>query len=247
NLSFRAWYEAARGPQAWDAIDRIPRKDWMDYLVWFRQVLDLPVRNDTEVLRVIPEGDRMLRLVLRTPEGVREQRARTVVYATGSFGAGQDFVPKPIRALPEEYWRHSNQPFDHAVFRGKRVGVLGAGASAFDCAATAMESGATSAEICFRRPDLPAQNPRRFLESAGFLAQFRELPDALKWRCVKHLTDIGQPPPAGTYARATAAGVTLRPKAPWQSARVTPQGDVEIGTGRETLTYDLVVVATGVV
>lgn len=245
NLTFRAWYEATRGAQAWEQIERIPRTDWMEYLVWFRQVLGLPVTNDTEVLRVVPEPDGSFRLTIRTPQGLREQRARTVVYATGAFGAGQDYVPEAIRALPQSYWRHSNQAFDHALFRGKRVGVLGAGASAFDCAATAMDNGAVSAEICFRRAEMPAQNPRRFLESAGFLAQYRHIPDALKWRCAAHLAEIGQPPPAATYRRAMAAGVALRPSAPWQSARIT--GDaVAIDTGRETLTYDFVVTATGI-
>lgn len=246
NLTFRAWYEAAKGPQAWDAIDRIPRPDWMAYLVWFRKVLDLPVTNEAEVLRVIPEDSGLFRLVIRTPAGMREQRARTVVYATGSFGAGQDYVPDVIRALPEDCWRHANQPFDHALFRGKRVGVLGAGASAFDCAATAMEHGAISADICFRRAAMPAQNPRRFLETAGFLAQFRNMPDALKWRCNKHLTDIGQPPPAATYQRAVSAGVTLRPSSPWLAAHIS-DGAIRIDTGRDTLTYDFVVTATGIV
>ncbi|MBB96430.1 MAG: oxidoreductase [Rhodobacteraceae bacterium] len=247
NLTFRAWFEAVKGADAWDGIDRIARQDWMAYLVWFRQVLDLPVTNDARVARVIPEADETFRLIVETPGETQELRARTLVYATGAFGAGQDFVPSAIAALPDGCWRHSNQSFDHALFRGKRVGVLGAGASAFDCAATAMETGAVSAEICFRRAKLPVQNPRRFLETAGFLGQFRDLPDAKKWRCVKHLHDIGQPPPAATFQRALSQGVKLRPFAPWTAARIDEAGAIEIDTGRERLTYDFVVVATGMV
>ncbi|MGK9797804.1 FAD/NAD(P)-binding protein, partial [Salmonella enterica subsp. enterica] len=39
-LTFRAWYEAQFGTAAWDALDKIPRLQWMDYLRWYRRVLD---------------------------------------------------------------------------------------------------------------------------------------------------------------------------------------------------------------
>ncbi|MGY4347660.1 hypothetical protein ACVWXM_004127 [Bradyrhizobium sp. GM7.3] len=38
-LTFRAFYEAHYGEQAWQALDRAPRTVWMDYLIWYRKVL----------------------------------------------------------------------------------------------------------------------------------------------------------------------------------------------------------------
>src|SRR5271170_3464678 len=46
SLTIRAWYEAKHGAGSWDAVLRVGRADWMGYLRWYRQVLNLPVRND---------------------------------------------------------------------------------------------------------------------------------------------------------------------------------------------------------
>ena len=42
SLTFQAWYEAQHGAQAWADLGLIASKDWQDYLVWYRKVLDLP-------------------------------------------------------------------------------------------------------------------------------------------------------------------------------------------------------------
>ncbi len=39
SLTFRAWWEAQYGSAAWDALDKIPRARWMDYLRWYRTTL----------------------------------------------------------------------------------------------------------------------------------------------------------------------------------------------------------------
>ena len=44
-LTFRAWYECQFGLEAWDQLDKIPRIQWMDYLRWYRKVLNLQVLN----------------------------------------------------------------------------------------------------------------------------------------------------------------------------------------------------------
>src|SRR5262245_13650336 len=44
-LSFRAWYETLHGTAAFDALDRIARTDWADYVDWFQQVTGTMVRN----------------------------------------------------------------------------------------------------------------------------------------------------------------------------------------------------------
>ena len=55
-LTFRAFYEAQYGPAAWQALDRAPRTMWMDYLIWYRKVLGLPVRNGVRVTDIRAEG-----------------------------------------------------------------------------------------------------------------------------------------------------------------------------------------------
>ena len=41
NLTFRAWYEAQYGAASLETLGKIPRAMWMDYLIWYRHVLDL--------------------------------------------------------------------------------------------------------------------------------------------------------------------------------------------------------------
>ncbi|MBV5273329.1 MAG: nickel-dependent hydrogenase large subunit, partial [Lamprocystis purpurea] len=87
---------------------------------------------------------------------------------------------------------HANDILDLGAFAGERVGVLGAGATAFDVAIAALQAGATRAEVCVRRPELPRDNPRRWMESAGHLAHYVDLPDAAKWAYATRLRQIGQ-------------------------------------------------------
>ena len=46
SLTFRAWFEAQFGLEAWEALDKITRVQWMDYLRWYRQVLAPDVSQD---------------------------------------------------------------------------------------------------------------------------------------------------------------------------------------------------------
>ena len=72
-------------------------------------------------------------------------------------------------ALPDEHYAHTSDQID---FRARRQGVavIGAGASAFDNAAMALEAGAASVELFVRRKQLPTINPNRWIEFAGFFA-----------------------------------------------------------------------------
>lgn len=36
----QSYYEARYGAEAWAALDKIPKEQWMEYLVWYRQVRD---------------------------------------------------------------------------------------------------------------------------------------------------------------------------------------------------------------
>jgi len=102
-LTFRAWFEAQFGLEAWAAMDKIPRLQWMDYLVWYRRVMNVDVRNGMTVTAIHPLPDATgVRLDLRSSEGeVSSVLARRLVLATGRDGLGGPAVPAfvtPCRA-----------------------------------------------------------------------------------------------------------------------------------------------------
>jgi cation diffusion facilitator CzcD-associated flavoprotein CzcO len=86
SLTFRAYWEAAHGRDGWDRLDKIPRRDWMDYLRWYRRVLNLPVRNGVKLTRIEPVKQGLFRLHLDNGEALL---ARKVILATGIQGGGQ--------------------------------------------------------------------------------------------------------------------------------------------------------------
>jgi cation diffusion facilitator CzcD-associated flavoprotein CzcO len=189
-LSFRAWYETLHGSTAFDTLDRIPRTAWADYLDWFQQATGTMVRYGTRLLEIEPQGD-LLRLHLEVDGARRTETARKVVLANGYAGAGGPNVPEFIRALPANLWSHttSNIPFESLA--GKVVGVVGAGSSAFDAAAVALENGAAEVHMFSRRAyvDYPAPpSPQAAAAPApdrghpNYLELTYELPDVVRWR-----------------------------------------------------------------
>ena len=249
-LSFRAWYEAQHGRAGWEALFRITRADWQAYLNWYRECTGVTVHNDTEVVEVLPpDADSPhFRLTTRGPAGTTRIMARTVVFASGAEGSGGHTVPAFIADhLSPALYAHTNDwPFDFSSLAGKRVGLLGAGASSFDTATAALEAGASEAMLCFRRAALPLTNPRRWMEFSGFLAHYPELPDAHKWAYMQRLYTIGQPPPKPTYERAVALpGFRLAPATPWLAVREAG-GQVLVTTPRGEERFDFVFAATGV-
>ncbi len=68
SLTFRRWHGAVYGEDAWDGLVRIDKADWMQYLVWFRETLDIPVRNNVRLTRIEPSGV-LWALHLATPDG----------------------------------------------------------------------------------------------------------------------------------------------------------------------------------
>ena len=248
SLTFRAWYEAQHGRAGWDKLNRIPRPVWMGFLRWYRRVLDLPVQNDTEVLAVEPFGPKLFKLTMMHAGVCQTVHARTVVFCSGAEGSGARVVPSLIRdALPAHLYAHTNDPIDFEALKGKNIGILGAGASAFDNAATALEAGAAEAHLCFRRDQLPVQNPRRWMEFSGFLAHYPELSDAERWAYMHRLYDLSQPPPEPTFRRATALpGFQLHPSTPWQKVSMAPNGQVEVQTPQGPMRFDFVIAATGI-
>jgi cation diffusion facilitator CzcD-associated flavoprotein CzcO len=244
SLTPRAWYEARFGEAAWQGLGKIPRERWQDYLNWYRHVLDLPVRNETGIVAIEPRGE----LLAATTDGGAILLARKIVLATGISGSGAWHIPDFIENnLPRALWGHTSETIDFQALAGKRIGVLGAGASAFDNAATALEAGAARVQLCVRRKRLPRVNPYRWMESAGFLGQFADLPDLMRWRFMRHIFTMNQPPPPDTVARCSAfPQFSAHPGTPWEGARMAGD-EIRIATPAGELAFDYVVIGAGFV
>ena len=243
SLTFRAWFEAQHGAAAWAALDKIPRADWMAYLRWYREVLQIPLRNETRVTLIEPLEDGLFRLSL---EGGGELLARKVVLATGIQGGGEWHTPDFIKEnLPEDRWAHTSQPIDYGALAGKRIAILGGGASAFDNAQHALAAGVSQAHVFIRRPELPTINPIRYMEQAGFIRHYAGLDDAAKHAVTRSFLVRNQPPTNDTFERAAAhPGFALHVETPWLAVR--PEGEaVIVTTPKGELTYDFLVLSTG--
>jgi cation diffusion facilitator CzcD-associated flavoprotein CzcO len=203
SLTCRAWYTAVYGEAAWDALDKIPRITWMDYLKWYRKVLAVPVENEVAVTRIRPEGD-YLRLEL-AGKGAREASllARKVVMATGRDGTGHPAIPAFMAGLPRSVWAHSSDDIDFTRLKGNRVVVVGAGASAVENAAEALEHGAREARLLVRRRAMPTINKMMGIGSFGFTAGFAELPDEWRWRFMQYSFATQTPAPRGSTLRVS--------------------------------------------
>ncbi|ASW10656.1 NAD(P)-binding domain-containing protein [Rhizobium sp. 11515TR] len=203
-LTFRAYYEARFGREAWVALDRAPRVTWMEYLIWYRKVLELPVRNGVTVDAILPREDGMLDLVC-IKDGLKETIiARHAVLATGRDGLGGPFVPDVAKSIGRKFWAHTADDIDFAVLRGKRIGVIGAGASAMDNAATALEAGASRLDMFVRRKELPRINKFTGIGSQGVVHGFAGLPDEWKWRFLNYAMGQQTPPPRASVLRVSS-------------------------------------------
>jgi cation diffusion facilitator CzcD-associated flavoprotein CzcO len=244
SLTPRAWYEARHGEGSWEALGLIPKEEWADYLAWYRRTLGIPVRPDTRVGAVRFDA---VERAWQVPCGADTLWARRVVLATGIDGSGAWHVPRFIRdALPERLYAHTRADIDFAALAGKRIAVLGAGASAFDNAATALERGAREVHLCFRRPALVNVNAYRWAEFVGFLGHFGELPDPDKWRFISQILRMGQLPPADTYARARRhPGFRLHAGCGWESIEARGEAITIVNGRGERHEVDFVIVGTG--
>jgi FAD-dependent urate hydroxylase len=245
SLSARAWWQAQFGERSWDGLHKIPRESWQAYLLWVRKTIGIDVSNDTEVTDIEPRNDL---LVVHAKRGGELQKllARKVVLATGIEGSGRWVVPAGIaEALPRERYAHTSDSIDFASLARKTVAVIGAGASAFDNAAMALENGAAAVELFVRRKRLPTVNPNRWMEFAGFLRHFGDLDDARKWRFMKLIFDMNQPPPQETFVRcARFNNFSMHLGCPLDRIRFEDD-KVWLNTSHGTQAFDFLIAGTG--
>jgi len=243
SLTYQSWFEAQFGAAAFEALGKVARESWSDYLHWLRHMLALPVRVGTEFLGVAPDGP-LLRARVRDAEGERDILARYLVLATGIEAAGRWTMPDFVEALPTALRAHAADPIDFARLAGKRVGVLGAGASAFDNAACALEAGAEVHLFC-RRPALQRVQPYKWLSFPAFFRHLADLDDERRWRLMKHVLDLREALPVETWDRVTRhAAFHLHTGAPWLGARADG-GRAVVATPGGEQAFDFLICGTG--
>lgn len=246
SLTFRAWYEAQHGSDGWDKLYKVLRLDWLDYLLWVRKVVDLPVENGVALERVEP-AEKYLRATLSTGERLH---VRKLVLASGRDGSGGFRWPKFPSFDPDDPKRagkvfHTLEEIDFIPLAGKRLGVLGVLATAIDNAATALEAGAREA-ICYaRRPHLPQVNKSKGASFPGFQRGLGTLDDDWRWKIYTYLLAAGSPPPHESVLRVQKLpGFAFRFSEPWLDLKVENDG-VTVTTTKATERFDAVLLGTG--
>lgn len=245
DLGFQAWFEHRYDATAFAALGRPATVDWAAYLDWYRRFTAPDIRWSTRLLSVHPDGEH-LRLALSGSDGAPQTlTTRKLVLATGLSGNGGPAIPSILTDnLPRALYSHSIEVIDFAALAGRRVAVIGAGASAFDQAATALEQGAAEVHLFCRGDTLP--NGGKF-RSAAYPAgeHFPLLDDATRWRLVRSYLRRGSTPPPDSVRRATRhANFHLHLGAPLDAV-ATERNRVRISAAGETFLFDHVIAATG--
>jgi FAD-dependent urate hydroxylase len=265
SLTFRAWFEASYGELEWSKLHKVWRLDWQSYLVWVRQMVGLRVESSTALLSLQPRNTQranenansslplnLLEATLQTPKGKQTVLARKVVLAMGREGSGAPRLPQYpsfntlATSAPNVF--HSMDDIDFRAFKGKHVGVLGVGASAFDNAACVLESGGAVTMFC-RRPALPQVNKSKWTAFAGFFKGFAYLSDAQRWEIYSYIFDEQVPPPFESVLRCERWPLfTLCLNENWVDVQPGPSGVNVIGKSNGVLTnhqFDAVIFGTG--
>jgi hypothetical protein len=243
SLTFRAFWEAQHGQKGWERLGKIPTATWQDYLVWFRRVLDLPVRHGIRLLGLAPDGDGVA-VTVEGPDGRESIRARRVVLATGRDGLGGPNLPDWL-PQGDPRFRHSTEPIDFHAYAGRPLAVVGASASAFDNVAAALEAGAAPVHMLMRRERLPTLNRFKGMVHAGFTHGFPALPPRLKLAFLKTAFSEGVNPPTESVERLMPhAAFHFHPATAVRG--VDASGDtVRLELGDQSINVDLVILGTG--
>lgn len=242
SLTYRAWHEATYGTEHWDKLHKIARLDWAEYLRWVRDTAGLPIENDFEVVSLNLK-EKFIEVKTKTSP----LHARKVVLALGREGSGalrwprfETFDPAKRRAGVF----HSADDIDFKALNGKRVGLLGAGSSAFDNAGEALEAGAEVVMFA-RRPAMPQVNKSKWTAFPGFQQGYAWLDDASRWRFYTYIFSEQVPPPYESVLRCEKqAKFSLRFAEGWTD--ICPdEKQIAVKTPVHTYLFDAVIVCTG--
>lgn len=235
HLTFKAWYQEKYGH--WDSLVKVPTLVWAEYLQWYGKVLNLPIKSEWKLLAIQPEGKRFKLLF----NNDRIAYARKVVLATGRSGLGGFEIPGFVSNLSKNFWHHTGEVFHPSMFKDKKICIIGAGASAFDAAATALEAGAEKVEMFMRRQNYP--NSHMDEELSDWTGVYYLDPDE-RSKYFEEALDIGVPPPLESIARVKH----------WSNFKLYRNTQVEsvrcnnyltIKTNQGTFTADHIILGTG--
>ena len=248
NLSLRAWFEAQYGRRAWEDLYKIPTNLWRSYLDWFRTVTRIPVRNHCRMVGFGPsETPGLLEVEVEDAAGQRSHLlTRTLVLATGMEGNGRRRIPALVSDhAPKRFWAHTQEDIDFEALAGKKVAVLGGGASAFDNAVVAAQAGANRVDLYHRSPLAPPINPVAWGEFNGFLAHFPDLGLIDRWRFTRQMRALAGGPPQSTVTRAMAqSNLIIHPGVSWE--KVTPMGErVHVAASDGARAFDFLILGSG--
>lgn len=124
--------------------------------------------------------------------------------------------------------------------------MLGAGASAFDNAAVALEAGAKEVHLFCRRRVPMDIRPCRWLTFAGFLRRLHEMPDEWRWRFMAYIPGLREGFSQETYDRVRShPNVAMHLGRPWTGARAEG-GRAVLETARGDFAADFAICGTGV-
>ncbi len=161
----------------------------------------VPTLEDAQVTSVRQVGDNF---EVTTDKG-EAFLAGKVVVAAGIRHF--EYLPPLLASLPDTLVSHSSRYGDLGGFKGRKVAVLGAGASAIDIAVLMQEAGADveliARQSAFQFHDRPAKEPRPWLDrlksprsglglgwrsrlATDFPLLFHALPQSLRLRAVKN-------------------------------------------------------------
>ncbi len=252
-LTFRAWYEARFGTDAWQALHKVWKLDWRDYLLWVRRMVGVSVDQQVRLVAVEPAGPHAVCVTLDDPQtSLAPQRfhVRKLVHALGREGSGGarwprfDGLDADSTAARARVF-HSSDEVPFATLSGARIGILGVGASAFDNAGLALESGAAAVTVFARRPVLPQVNKSKWTSFAGFFRGYPALPAERRLDFYRHVFEEQVPPPFESVLRCDRhEQFALRLGEPWLDVAPDAQG-VTVSTPQGAHRFDVVILATG--
>src|SRR2546428_8168578 len=240
SLTYRAWHEAKFGTAHWEKLHKIDRVEWARYLMWVRETVGVPVENGIAVrtIELVPGAVRV------SAEG-KTIHTRKVVLAMGREGSGALRWPQfatfdPAKRAPGVF--HSADEIDFHQFKNRTIGILGAGASAFDNADEALEAGEAQVVMFARRPILPQVNKSKWTAFPGFLHGYASLDDARRWRFYTYIFSEQVPPPYESVLRCERhLAFSLRLGEGWNDILPGPK----VVTAKGEHRFDAVIVCTG--
>ena len=200
SLTFQAWFEAQWGRIRWNELEKIPRPMWMDYLIWYRTVLALPVENESHVNKIKPKPYGF-DLTVGSVSNIKIIPARHIVLATGREGMARPRVPKALIQFVGPQCYHSSETINFKEFREKEVVIIGFSASALDNAAEALEHGAKKVRIVARSAEIPRINKMKHTNYPGFTYGFPKLSADTRLKLLSYVFRYRVAPPRDSVLR----------------------------------------------